>query len=101
MPAFDKDGQMIFEKNERYWMYNLPLQAGLIEASVLNYSPRKDDARWMPLSQVLGDQTEEEYFNTAADVLENLATLMRARAKNPKLTVYYPDRKPPTKCSTT
>jgi len=83
-------------KNELYWAYNLPLQVWPTDDSketcqILNYMPRKHAAKMVDLD--LGEQTHEEFFNTAADKLEHLAKLMRAAAKDPDLTAYYHDQK--------
>jgi len=87
---------MSAEKNGLYWAYNLPLQywpgEGGEDARILNYMPRKE--RVMDTELELGEQTHEEFFNTAADKLENLAKLFRRVAENPKLTVYYHDADP-------
>ena len=84
------------EKNGLYWAYNLPLQYWPGEdgegARILNYSPRKEMVVNMDLDT--GEQTHEEFFNTAADKLENMAKLFRKVALNPKLTVYYHDADP-------
>jgi hypothetical protein len=40
---------------------------------------------------VVGEQTREEFFESAALHLENLARLMREAAKDPALRVYYHD----------
>ena len=83
-------------KNAIYWAYNLPLQYWPGEADgdarILNYMPRKERVQNTELE--LGDQTHEEFFNTAADKLENMAKLFRKVALNPKLTVYYHDEDP-------
>ena len=90
-------------KNQLYWAYNLPLQvwpkhqdpcdekSPIVGARVLNYMPRKERCEDCDLSDLLGEQTREEFFESAAQVLENLARLMREAAKDPALLVYYPD----------
>lgn len=84
------------EKNNLYWEYNLPLQYWPGEngedATIVNYSPRRAQAQTAELD--LGEQTHEEFFNTAADKLENLAKLMRRAAKEPTFHVYYHDADP-------
>lgn len=90
-------------KNELYWAYNLPLQVWpqyeqeydettpAVGAWILNYMPRKEYCAILDLEEALGDQTREEFFETAALHLENLARLMRKAAKDPTATVYYHD----------
>jgi len=89
-------------KNTLYWAYNLPLQvwpkhldtndpnSPVVGARVLNYMPRKERLEECELSDLLGEQTREEFFESAALVLENLARLMRDAGKGPELHVYYP-----------
>lgn len=91
-------------KNRLYWAYNLPLQvwpihedpenekSPVIGTTILNYMPRKErcqNASFKEL-ELPGEQTREEFFETAAQVLENLAVLMRKAGKDPNFTVYYP-----------
>lgn len=90
-------------KNKLYWAYNLPLQvwpkhqdpcdekSPIVGARVLNYMPRKERCEDCDLGDLLGEQTREEFFESAAQVLENLARLMREAGKDPALLVYYPD----------
>ncbi len=90
-------------KNRLYWAYNLPLQvwpnhqdpddenSPIVGSRLLNYLPRKGQVVDCELSEVLNEQTREEFFETAAQTLENLARLMREAAKDPALLVYYPD----------
>lgn len=88
------------EKNDMYWEYNVPLQywpesvadGETVPSHIINYMPRKSACREMELD--LGEQTHEEFFNTAADKLENLAKLMRRAAKDPSFHVYYHDADP-------
>lgn len=81
--------------NELYWSYNLPLQIWPSEEGcperILNYMPRKERCEVIELSELLGEQTREEFLNTAATYLENLGRLMRAAAADPTLMVYYHD----------
>lgn len=91
------------EKNGLYWAYNLPLQvwptrqdpdddnSPIVGARVLNYMPRKVRCQECDLIELLGEQTREEFFESAALHLENLARLMREAAKDPAMQVYYPD----------
>lgn len=88
-------------KNKLYWAFNLPLQvwprhkddddelSPVVDAKLLNYMPRKECCCELLLSDVLGEQTREEFFETAARHFENLARLMRVAAKDPTATVYY------------
>ena len=92
------------EKNKLYWAYNLPLQvwpihededdekSPVIGTRVLNYMPRRGCCQETTLEEleVLGEETREEFFNKAADILEHLASLMRKVSKDPNFTVYYP-----------
>ncbi len=90
-------------KNQLYWAYNLPLQvwpkhadpndekSPIVGARVLNYMPRKERCDDCDLADLLGEQTREEFFESAALHLENLARLMREAAKDPALLVYYHD----------
>lgn len=89
--------------NKLYWAYNLPLQvwpkhadpedenSPVIGARVVNYMPRKERCCDLDLEEVLGEQTREEFFETAALHLENLGRLMRAAGKDPSAHVYYHD----------
>jgi len=92
------------DKNELYWAYNLPLQvwpefeieddetSPVVQTRIVNYMPRKEQCCSLVLDEdVLGGQTREEFFETAAVHLENLARLMREAAENPAVTVYYHD----------
>jgi len=84
-------------KNDLYWAYNVPLQYYPAEdgspATVLNYSPRKNRVTKLTADDdLLGDQTLEEFLNSAADHLENLAKEMRASAADPSKSVYYHDQ---------
>jgi hypothetical protein len=97
-----KDGEV---KNALFWAYNLPLQVWptredgeddgesrpVTGSRLLNYMARKERCCEIELSECLGDQTREEFFESAALVLENLARLMREAGKNPALRIYYPD----------
>ena len=91
-------------KNKLYWAYNLPLQvwpkheegededaSSIIGWRILNYMPRKERVQECDLDEIIEDQTREEFFESAALHLENLARLMREAGKNPALIVYYPD----------
>lgn len=86
--------------NELYWTYNLPLQVSPAGdghgEQILNYMPRKNRCEFIDLSEVLGEQTREEFYSTAADMLENLARLMRVAAADPSFMVYYHDEEVPT-----
>jgi hypothetical protein len=91
------------QKNALYWSYNLPLQvwprhedcedadSRVVGARILNYMPRKERCETVDLAELLGEQTREEYFETAALHLENLARLMRKAAADPSFAVYYAD----------
>lgn len=91
------------EKNSFYWLYNLPLQvrprhqnpydekSPVIGSIILNYMPRKERCRNCDLADLLGEQTREEFFESAAIRLENLARLMREAGKDPAMRVCYPD----------
>ena len=76
-------------KNELYWSYNLPLQFN--QDRVLNYMPRKERVEWLELEEVLGEETRQEYFETAAKHFENLARLFREAANDPEAMIYYHD----------
>jgi len=89
-------------KNKHYWAYNLPLQvwprhesddelAPVVDARLLTYMPRRERCEELLLSEVIGDQSREEFFEEAARHLENLARLMRVAAKDPKAAIYYHD----------
>lgn len=90
-------------KNKLYWAYNLPLQvwprhensedesSPVVDARLVNYMPRKECCGELLLSEAIGDQSREEFFEDAARHLENLARLMRIAAKDPKATIYYHD----------
>jgi hypothetical protein len=101
MSDLQKDG-----KNSIYWSYNLPLQVWpvyedpetvdfdscpVVGTRILNYMPRKRRCEEIELSDVIGDQTREEFFETAAIHLENLARLMRTVKDDPRAHVYYHD----------
>jgi len=83
------------DKNQIYWAYNLPLQVWPDEdgknARILNYMPRKESVINVSLSEVIGSQSRNEFFEDAALRLENLARLMRACKDDSKAVVYYPD----------
>ena len=91
------------EKNSLYWAYNLPVQvwpmhedpddeeSPIVSARVLNYMPRKERCDFLDLNELLEDQTREEFFETAALRLENLARQMREAGANPAKRVYYAD----------
>ena len=84
-------------KNDLYWAFNLPLQVwpndgnSLEDPRILNYMPRKETVCETVLSDIIGEQTREEFFEQAALILENLAKLMRIAGKDPNFNVYYPD----------
>lgn len=90
-------------KNKLYWAYNLPLQvwprhrdpddedSPVIGWRVLNYMPRKERCEDLDLAEILGEQTREEFFESAARHLENLARLMREAAADTEKHVYYHD----------
>lgn len=92
------------DKNSRFWAYNLPLQvwpkhedpddenSPVVGARLVNYMPRKERCCDLDLDEdLLGGQTREEFFETAALYLENLARLMREAAKDAAKMVYYHD----------
>lgn len=90
---------MNHEKNKTYWEFNLPLQvmpaAEGEPERILNYMPRRSHCQEIELDEeTLGEQTREEFLNTAADHLENLAKLMRRAATDPNYMVYYHDKDP-------
>ena len=90
------------QKNGLYWDYNLPLQvwpehqdpedenSEVIDAKILNYMPRKGRCCDLKLSDIIGEQTREDFFENAAQVFENLARLMRVAAKDINTCIYYP-----------
>jgi hypothetical protein len=90
-------------KNKWYWAYNLPLQvwhihkdecdetSPVVGTRILNYMPRKEYCNNLDLEECLGDQTREEFFETAALHFENLARLFREVASDPSRTIYYHD----------
>lgn len=81
--------------NSLYWAYNLPLQLwpseGGDEARIVNYMPRKEQLCDLALSDAMGEQTREEFFEQAALCLENMAHLFRQAKTDTKLTIYYHD----------
>lgn len=91
------------QKNNLYWELNLPLQvwpiredredenSPIIDHDILNYMPRRSRCDTIKLSELLGEQTHEEFFETAALHFENLAKLMREVAADPSKHVYYHD----------
>lgn len=82
------------DKNQIYWAYNLPLQVWPDDdddARILNYMPRKGCVIDVSLSEVIGSQSRDEFFENAALHLENLARLMRACKTDSKSVVYYHD----------
>lgn len=91
-------------KNKEYWLFNLPLQvfpereneeddsSPIVDHKILNYMPRKGCCIDAKLSDLLGDQTHSEFFETAALHFENLAKLMRKVAIDSSAYVYYPDQ---------
>lgn len=85
---------MSTQKNKLYWAMNLPLQIFPNDDgegyTVLNYMPRKEQVRSCDLEELLGAQTREEFLESAALHLENLARLMREAITDPTKTVYYP-----------
>ena len=91
-------------KNKLYWAYNLPLQvwpkhkdpgdssSSVVGHRLVNYMARKECCCELELDEdTLGGQTREEFFNTAADILENLAGQMRKCAAAETDFIYYPD----------
>lgn len=90
-------------KNSLYWAYNLPLQvwpnhedmddesSPITDYRILNYMPRKERTFEVLLSELLGDQTREEFLETAALHLENLAKLFREAISDPNKCIYYHD----------
>ncbi len=91
------------KKNSLYWAYNLPLQVWprhqdpedsttpIVDYQILNYMPRKERCCDLLLSEILEDQTHEEFFEQAAKCFENLARLMRRMATDRAGHVYYHD----------
>ena len=90
-------------KNSLYWSYNLPLQvwpthedpedenSPVVDARILNYMPRKERVVKCNLKDLQGEQTRQEYFETAAIYFENMARLMREAATDESLAIYYHD----------
>lgn len=90
-------------KNDLYWSYNMPLQmfpvyehdeddtSPVVDYSVINYMPRKAGCVEVKLSDLLNEQTHEEYCEAAAAHLEHLAKLFREMAKKEVKYIYYPD----------
>ena len=81
-------------KNSIYWAYNLPLQAWPTNEGsyhILNYMPRHERCEMLDLRNVIEDQTPKEFFQTAAQYLENLAKRFRKIANGEVDIVYYPD----------
>lgn len=90
-------------KNSMYWAFNLPLQiwpihkdeddesSPIIDYRVLNYMPRKECIRETFLSELISDidQDREEFLETAALHLENLARLFRSTKLDPGKHIYY------------
>ena len=91
------------EKNGLYWAYNLPLQvwprhenpeedaSPIIGARLLNYMPRKECVTETDLDELIGEQSREEFFESAAKRFENMARLFRKAANDPAMTIYYHD----------
>lgn len=79
-----------------YWVYNLPLQVWFDEESddarIVNYMPRKERCCEIQLSEVIGNQSKEEFFSQAAFYFDNLARLMREAAAGSKVDIYYHDQ---------
>lgn len=90
-------------KNDLYWTYNLPMQmfpihqdeedskSPVIDYSIVNYMPRKASCATFNLSEVLEDQTHEEFCEAAAAHLEHLAKLFRQIGRKEIEHIYYPD----------
>ncbi len=90
--------------NETCWAYNMPLQVRprhrdeyderteMEGARILNYMPRKERCEWIDLEECIDGQTREEFFEAAAQHLENLAGLMREAARDRAKIVYYHDK---------
>lgn len=86
-------------KNSLYWALNMPLQAWpihdenseIVDYVLLNYMPRLERCEMLEMSNVVGDQPPEEFFETAAKHLENLARQFRRLANKEIDRVYYPD----------
>jgi hypothetical protein len=85
---------------ELYWAYNLPLQYWPADADeegrvssgrIVNYMPRKESLCSLDYPACLGDQTHEEFFETAALYFENLAKLFRRAAADKTKGIYYHD----------
>lgn len=85
--------------NSLYWAFNMPLQAWptydanseIVDYVLLNYMPRLERCEMLEMSSVVGDQPPEEFFETAAKHLENLARQFRRLANKEIDRVYYPD----------
>jgi hypothetical protein len=89
--------------NKSYWSYNLPLQvwpehenpedekSPVIATRLLNYMPRKERCCSLDLNEALGEQTRQEFFETAARCFDNLARQFREAATNPEMVIYYHD----------
>jgi hypothetical protein len=80
-------------KNSLYWSFNLPLQMLPYgdDYRILNYMPHRGSIAFLNMSDVLGDQTKEEFCEQAALTLENLARLFRQLHQNKVNLIYYPD----------
>lgn len=90
-------------KNDLYWSYNLPMQmfpiheneedetTPVVDYDILNYMPRKSACTHLKLSEVLDEQTHEEFCEAAAAHLEHLAKLFRQMGKKEVEHIYYPD----------
>lgn len=90
--------------SKTYWNYNLPLQvwpqfenpndptSPVVGTKILNYMPRKEALIELDLKDVLYGQSREEFFETAALHFENMARIFREAIKDPKTTIYYPDK---------
>ena len=84
--------------NELYWSFNIPLQVWPkdsedpdSETEVLNYMPRKERVDRITLEDAMGDQTREEFFETAAIHFENMARLFREAKNDESKVIYYHD----------
>lgn len=93
-------------KNSIYWAYNVPLQiwpeyeegkdsedpdATVVDYRVVNYMARKEGIGDFMLSEVLDEQSREEFLESAALHLENLARQFREAIQDPKKYIYYAD----------
>ncbi|AYW60736.1 TPA: hypothetical protein P6M77_001511 [Pseudomonas aeruginosa] len=90
-------------KNSIYWAFNLPLQvwpihkdeddesSAITDFRILNYMPRKERICEVYLSEVIGEQSREEFLETAALHFENLARLFRSSKSDPGKHIYYHD----------